>query len=42
MKKIEDENIFFTSSGRGGVDGMVENEGSFEDRGREGRSVRGK
>ena len=41
-KKIGDETIFFTSGGRGGGDGMVENEGSFEDRGREGRSVRGK
>ena len=34
--------ILFTSGGRGGGDGMVENEGSFEDRGREVRSVRGK
>ena len=42
MRKIEDENLFFTSSGRGGVDGMVENEGSFEDRGREGRMVGGR
>ena len=38
MRKIGDETIFFTSGGRGGGDGMVENEGSFEDRGREGEA----
>ena len=40
--KTEDGTIFFLSVGGDRGDGMGENEGSFEDRGREGRSDRGK
>ena len=40
--KIEDGTIFFLSDGGDRGDGMGENEGSFEDRGGEGRMVGGK
>ena len=41
-RKIDDETIFFLSDGIDRGDGMVDSKGGFEDRGREGRSVRGK
>ena len=41
-RKIEDEMIFFLSDGGYRVDGMGENEGSFEDRAGKGRMVRGR